>query len=72
MEEVATKIMKVDKTIELFHTMVIVNMITWNLIMEVKTLKNRLAMGEKEKVMLQNELDKKRIFQKGYKHNVEI
>jgi hypothetical protein len=71
-EEVATKIMKVDKTIELFHTMVIVNMITWNLIMEVKTLKNRLAMGEKEKVMLQNELDKKRIFQKGYKHNVEI
>jgi hypothetical protein len=29
-------------------------------------------MGEKEKAMLQEELDKERNFQKGYKHNVEI
>jgi preprotein translocase subunit SecA len=44
-----------------------------NLTLEVNTLKNRLAMGEKEKGMLQEELDKERNFQKGYKHsNVEI
>ncbi len=29
-------------------------------------------MGEKEKAVLQKELDKERNFQKGYKHNVEI
>ncbi len=29
-------------------------------------------MGEKEKAMLQEELDKDKDFQKGYKHNVEI
>jgi len=29
-------------------------------------------MGEKDKAMLQEELDKERKFQKGYKHNVEI
>jgi bacterioferritin (cytochrome b1) len=40
--------------------------------MAMNTLKNRLAIGEKEKAMLQEELDKERDFQKGYKHNVEI
>jgi hypothetical protein len=29
-------------------------------------------MGEKEKAILQEELDKERYFQKGYKNNVEI
>ncbi len=43
-----------------------------NLILEVNTLKNRLAIGEKEKAMLQKELDKERDFQKRYKHNMEI
>jgi len=43
-----------------------------NLILELNTLKNRLVTGEKEKAMLQEELDKERDFQKGYKHNVEI
>jgi hypothetical protein len=43
-----------------------------NLALEVNTTKNRLVMKEKEKAMLQEELDKERNFQKGYKHNVEI
>ncbi len=43
-----------------------------NLNMEVKSLKTRLAIGEKEKAVLEEELDKERDFQKGYKHNVEI
>ncbi len=43
-----------------------------NLILEVNMLKNRLAIGEKEKAMLQEELDKERKIRKGYKHNVEI
>jgi hypothetical protein len=43
-----------------------------NLTLEVNTLKNKLAMGEKDKEVLQEELDKKKNFQKGYKHNVEI
>jgi hypothetical protein len=43
-----------------------------NLTLEVNALKNKLAMREKEKEVLQEELDKKKKFQKGYKHNVEI
>ncbi len=35
-------------------------------------MKNKLIIGEKEKIMLQEELDKERKFHKGYKHNVEI
>ncbi len=62
--------MKVDKTIELFQTITIVNLNMGNLILEVNTLKNRLVVGEK--AMLQEELDKEREIQKGYKHNVEI
>jgi len=63
-EEVATKIMKVNKAIELFQTMVIVSLNMGNLTLEVNDLKNRLAMGAKEKAMLQEELDKER-FPKG-------
>jgi len=33
-----------------------------NLTIEVNTLKNRLVMGEKEKLVLQEELDKERDF----------
>jgi bacterioferritin (cytochrome b1) len=40
--------------------------------LEGNTLKNRLAIGEKEKAMFQEQLDKERDFLKGYKHNVDI
>jgi hypothetical protein len=64
--------MKVDKVVELFYTMAIVSLNMGDLTMEVNTLKNKLVTGEKEKKVLQDELDKERGFQKGYKHNVEI
>jgi len=59
-KEVAAAIMQAQKATELFQTMVIVNMN-----MEVNTLKNRLATGEKEKAILHDELDKERDFHKG-------
>ncbi len=71
-EEVAPKVMKVDKEAELFQTMAIVSLNVGNLTLEVNSLMNRLVIGEKEKAMLQEELDKERDFQKGYQHNVEI
>ncbi len=71
-EEVATKVMKADKAIELFQTMAIVSFNMGNLTLEVNILKNKLVTGEKEKAMLQEELDKDIKLQKGYKHNVEI
>ncbi len=43
-----------------------------NLTLEVNSLKNKLVTWEKGKAVLQEELDKERNFQKGYKHNVEI
>ncbi len=43
-----------------------------NLTLEMITMKNKLAIGEKEKAMLWEELDKEKKIQKGYKHNVEI
>ncbi len=52
--------------------MAIVSLNMGNLTLEVNILKNNLVMGEKEKAMLQEELDKEKDFQKGYKHNVEI
>ncbi len=66
--------MQVDKAIELFQTMAIMSLNMGNLTLEVTSLKNRLAIREKEKekVVLQEELDKEKDFQKGYKHNVEI
>ncbi len=71
-EEVAVEVMKVDKAIELFYTMAIMNLDTGNLTLEVNIIKKILFMGEKEKVMLQEEMDKEKDFQKGYKQNVEI
>jgi hypothetical protein len=53
--------MKVDKAVELFQTMVIVNMNMGNFFLEINILKNKLVMGEKEKPVLQEELDKERI-----------
>jgi hypothetical protein len=64
--------MKVEKAVELFQTMAIVSLNMENFTLEVNTLKNRLPTREKEKVVLQEELDKERDSQKGYKHNVEI
>jgi hypothetical protein len=40
--------------------------------LDVNILNNKLTTGVKEKVMLQEELDKDRDFQHGYKDNVEI
>jgi len=42
------------------------------LTLKINILKNRLVIGEKEKIMLHKELDKERNFEEGYKHNVEI
>jgi len=71
-EEVAIEIMKVDKVVELFQTMVIVSLKMGNLTLEVNNLKKKLATWEREKVVLYEELDKERDFWKGYKYNVEI
>ncbi len=64
--------MKADKAIELFQTMAIVSLNMGNLTLEVNIMKNILVAWEKEKAMLQEELDKEKDIQKGYKHNVEI
>ncbi len=72
MEEVAAKVMQAQKVAELFQTMVIISLNMGNLNVEVNSLKNKLATLEKEKVVLQEKLDKESEFQKGYKHNVEI
>jgi len=50
-EEVAIEIMKVDKVVELFQTMVIVSLTMGNLTLEVNTLKNKLGTWEREKVV---------------------
>jgi nucleosome binding factor SPN SPT16 subunit len=71
-EEVATKVMQADKTSELFQTISIENMNMGNLTLEVNNLKNRSTTKEKEKAILHEELEKEKIFEKGYKHNVEI
>jgi len=55
-KEVAAKVMKADKAVELFQTMAIVSYMG-NLTLEVNTLKNKLVTMEK-KVMIHEELDK--------------
>jgi hypothetical protein len=52
--------------------MAIISLNMGNLNLEVRSLKNRLAIGERENVVRQEELDKEKDFHKGYKHNVEI
>jgi len=51
-EEVATKVMQVDKATKLFQTMAIMSLNMGNLNLEVNSLNNRLATGEKEKAIL--------------------
>jgi len=72
MEEVVAEVTKVDKAIRLFQIIPIVNLNMGNLTLGVNTLQNGLIAGEKEKAMLQEELDKEKDFQKRYEHNVEI
>jgi hypothetical protein len=50
--EKVIEVMKADKVGELFQIMVIVNLNMGNFTLDVNILKNRLAMGEKEKEML--------------------
>ncbi len=64
--------MQTQKVAELFQTMAIVNLNMGNLNMEVSNQKKKLAIGEKEKAILQEELNQEKDFQKGYNHNVEI
>ncbi len=71
-EEVIVEVMQVDKVVKLFQIMAIVNLNMGNWTLEVNNLKTRLATGEKEKVVLQEELGRERDFHMGYKHNVEI
>ncbi len=71
-EEVVVEVTKVDKTTELFHTMANACLNMGNFILEENDLKNILATRAKEKAVLQEELNKERDFQKGYKHNMEI
>jgi hypothetical protein len=52
MVEVAIKVMKADKAVELFQTMAIVNLNMGNLAFELNILKNKLIIREKEKTML--------------------
>ncbi len=60
MEEIVIEVMQADITIKLFYIVVIVNLNMGNLTLEVNNLKNRLATREKEKVVLQEELDYKK------------
>jgi hypothetical protein len=57
-KEVAAKVMQAEKAIEWFQTMAIVNLNVGNLNLEVNSLNNILATEEKEKSILQVELDK--------------
>ncbi len=59
---VGVEVMQVDKAAELFQTMVIVNLNMGNLNLEVISLKNKLAMKEKETIVLYVELDKENDF----------
>jgi hypothetical protein len=72
MEEVDVEIMQAHNVVELFQIMAIISLDMGNLNLEVNILNNRLATREKEKAILQEELDKERNFQKEYKHNLEI
>ncbi len=64
MEEVVVEVMNVDKVAKLFQTIAIMSLNMGNLTLEVNTLKNRLVMKEKEKAVLQEELDKERILER--------
>jgi len=61
-EELVAKIMQAQKAAELFQTMAIINLNMGNLNLEVNNMKNKLAIGEKEKVIQHEELDSERDF----------
>jgi hypothetical protein len=69
MEEVDVEVMQVDKATKLFRPWQL-SLNRGYLNLEVSSLKNRLATREKEKVVVQVELDKD--FHKEYRHNIEI
>ncbi len=52
MKEVVVEVMRTYKAAKLFQIMVIMNLNLGNLTLEVNTLKKKMAMGEKEKVVL--------------------
>ncbi len=54
--------MQAQKAAELFQTMAIINLNMGNLNLEVNNMKNKLAIGEKEKAIQHEELDKERDF----------
>ncbi len=70
MEKEVVKMIQIIKATELFETMAIVNLNMGNLNLEMNSLKNILAIAQKEKATLQEELGKERDFQKEYKHNI--
>jgi hypothetical protein len=51
-DEVAAKVMQVDKVVKLFQTMAIVSLNMGNINLKVRSLKNRLAVEKKEKAIL--------------------
>jgi hypothetical protein len=63
MEEMAAKVMQANKV--LFQTMAIVSLNVGNLTLEVNNLNNRLATGEKEKVILQENWIRREISKRG-------
>ncbi len=73
-DKVVVEVMQIDKIVKLFQTMAIVSLNMRNLNLEASSLKNRLAIEEKEKEkeILQVELDKERDFQREYKHDIKI
>ncbi len=60
MDEVAIEVMQANNVVKLFKTITIMNLHMGNLNLEVSNLNNRLAIEEKEKAILQVELDKER------------
>ncbi len=62
MEELIAKIMQAQKAAELFQTMAIINLNMGNLNLEVNNMNNKLAIGEKEKAIQHEELDRERDF----------
>ncbi len=64
--------MQVDKVVEVFQTMAIVNLNMGNLNLEVSSLKNRLTIkGEKEGNIIRRIGEGEGLLE-GYKHNIKI
>jgi hypothetical protein len=61
-EEIVVEVIQTLNTTELLQIMAIVSLNMGNLNLEVSSLKNKLARGEREEAILQEELDKEREF----------